>query len=147
MAKLTADPYVAYYTAEAQNISSQYLIPTAIKACDAELQLNRTCHLDLGDWTQFAGIPAFLDAFRGNITRVDPQGKLCFQNLNVVENIPGVGKAELFINGIDVVPLASGCSHEDALAFLAWEGNAAHTAQAGVFSLDYSFETASCYMM
>jgi len=147
--RLYADPTVAYYTALLQNISSQYLIPGSVPACDAELQLNKTCHLDLGNWTQFATLPAILDTFRASVTRVDPHAQLCFQDVDIVESLKGVGKAELLIKSFSLVPMPGGgdCTHDDALAWLAWLGDAQHAAVAGFFSVDFTFRSQSCNML
>jgi len=152
LAKLYADPTVAYYAAAAENISSQLLIPASVPACTAELQLNKTCHLDLGDWAQFPGLAAFLDAFRGNVTRVDPRAQLCFQDVDIVERVAGVGTAELLIKSFSLVPMPGGgsggdCTPADAHAWLAWQGDALHTAEAGFDSLGYTFRSQACNML
>eukprot|EP00936_MAST-01D_sp_MAST-1D-sp1_P000507 g507.t1 len=142
------NPAIAAANAAAYAIS-QTLHGDGLNACNGELQVNRTCHMDFGTWTGLSPeLDAFMAEFRANLTAVAPTALLCFINANITQNVAGIGKAGIFMRGWLPYAIAPepNCTEGDAYSFLNWLGNAQHLAEAGYYDAKYEWMQPECYL-
>eukprot|EP00937_MAST-01D_sp_MAST-1D-sp2_P008217 g8217.t1 len=145
---INSDPTIAAANAAASAISNS-LYGDGMKACDGELQVNRTCHMNFGEWTGLSPeLDAFMSGFRANLTAVAPTALLCFINAHITENVAGIGKADVYMRGALPYAVAPepNCTEGDAYSYLNWLGNAQHVAQAGYYGVKYEWQQAECYL-